>query len=107
MSLTFAIARLSPTSASRDGIGLVLPLQEIDLARELTPLRGRADAQQELVAEERLLHEIDRTELHRLDGALDGAEAGHDDERGIDANVPQLAQHVDARRVRACACPTG
>ena len=75
---------------------LDLPLQQIDLPRELPPLGRRPDAHQQLVAEERLLHEVDGAELHRFDRGVDGAEAGHDDEGGIDADVAQLAQDVEA-----------
>ena len=62
-------------------VGADLPLQQVDLPRELPPFGGRADAHQQLVAEERLLHEVDGAELHRFDRRVDGAEAGHHDER--------------------------
>ena len=99
-SLTFAIARLSPTSASSEEIGRNLPLQQIDLACELAPIGGRSDAHQQLVTEERLLHEVHRAELHRLDRRIDRPEARHHDERRVHANVAELAQHVDAREPR-------
>ncbi len=99
-SLTFVIARLSPTSASSDGSGWNLTLQQIDLARELTAIGGRSDAHQQLVAKERLLHEVDGAELHGLDRRVDRAEAGHHDERRVDAHVAELAQDVDAREPR-------
>ena len=87
--------------------GADLPLQEIDLAREPAAIGRRTDAHQQLVAEERLLHEVHGAELHRLDRRVDGPEAGHHDEGGVDAELAQLLQHVDARRCRASACPTG
>ena len=72
-----------------------VPLEQIHLARELTALGRRADAHEQLVAKERLLHEVDRAELHRFDGGIDRAEAGHDDEDRIDMRLPQLSQHVE------------
>ena len=74
-----------------------LPLQQIDLARQLPAIRHRLDAHQQLVAEERLLHEVDRAELHRLDGGIDGPEPGHDDERGVDALLAQPLEDVEPR----------
>ena len=64
-----SIAALSPMSASSRAVGPDLPLQEIDLARQLTALGRGADPHQQLVAEERLLHEVNGAELHRLDRA--------------------------------------
>ena len=79
---------------------LNLPLQQVDLARELAPIDRRSDAHQQLVAEERLLHEVDGAELHGLDRGVDRAEAGHDDEGRVHAHVAELAQHVDAGQSR-------
>ncbi len=81
-------------------VGRNLTLQQVDLARELTAVGGRAHAHQQLVAKERLLHEVDGAELHRLDRGLDRAKAGHHDERRVDAHVAELAQDVDAREPR-------
>ena len=87
-------------SAPTEAGGSTCALQEIDLARQLTALCRRSHPHQQLVAEERLLHEIDGAELHRLDRRVDGAEAGHDDERGIDAEIAQLAEDVEAGNPR-------
>ena len=81
-------------------VGRNLPLQQVDLARELPPIGGRSDAHQQLVAKERLLHEVHRAELHGLDRRVDRPEARHHDERRVDAYVAELAQDVDAREAR-------
>src|SRR5262245_30239670 len=71
-------------------------LQQINLSRELPAICRSPHAHQQLIPEERLLHKIDRTELHRLDRGVERAKAGHDHEYGVDAIVAKLAQHVDA-----------
>ena len=95
-SLTRSIGGLDADQRADRAGRIDLALQEIDLARQLTALGRRSHPHQQLVAEERLLHEIDRAELHRLDRGVDGAEAGHDDERGIDAQIAQLPEDVEA-----------
>ena len=76
--------------------GLDLTLQQIDLARQPAALRRGADAHEELVAEERLLHEVDGAEFHRLDRRVDGAEPGHHDEGGVDVKRAQPLEHDEA-----------
>ncbi len=82
------------------GRRLILALQQIDLARQLPAIRRPAHPHQQLVAEERLLHEVDRAELHGFDGGIDGAETCHDDERRVDVRRAQLGQQVQAREAR-------
>ena len=106
-SLIFCIGGALADQRLERSVGRNLPLQQIDLPRELAALGRRAHAHQELVTEERLLHEVHGAELHRFDRRVDGAEPGHDDECGIDVDVPELAEHVDARICPASACPTG
>jgi hypothetical protein len=61
-----------------------------------TAAARRADPHEQLLGEKGLLHEVHRAELHRLDGVIDRAEAGHDDHRRVHQPIAQLAQHVDA-----------
>ena len=52
---------------------------------------------------DRLLDEIERAELHRLDGVLDRAERRHHDDRDSRDRSPDLPQNGDAVRARQVA----
>src|SRR6185436_9179210 len=75
--------------------GANMPLEQVDLARELPAIGRGPHTHQQFVSEKRLLNEVDGAELHRFDRGIDRAEAGHDHEDGVDAILAKLAQNVD------------
>ena len=89
-SFTCCHRRAAPTSASSELVGWICRCSRSTWRASCRRSAADAHAHQQLVAEERLLHEVDRAELHRFDRRVDGAEPGHDDERGVDVHVAQL-----------------
>jgi hypothetical protein len=61
---------------------LELAREERDLARETAVVERLADLHEQLLLGERLLDVVERAVPHRLDGALDRAVRGHDDDLG-------------------------
>ena len=107
-SLTFAIASARRRRARRaTGRAGIWRCSRSTCRASCRRSAADAHAHQQLVAEERLLHEVDGAELHRLDRGVDGAEAGHHDEGRVDAHVAQLAGGRRCPRGPASACPTG
>ena len=67
-----------------------------ELLAELGVLPGAVGQELELLEVERLLEVVERPELHRLDGALDGAVGGHDDHRDGGVELADPPEQVDA-----------
>ena len=95
-SFMLRIGSLSPMSVSTGPPALIWRCSRSTW--RASPRRSAADANahQELVAEERLLHEVDGAEFHRLDRRVDGSEPGHHDEGGVDVKRAQPLEHDDA-----------
>ncbi len=70
--------------------------QRRHLAQQPAMRGGLADAGLELLEVERLLHEIERAEPHRLDGGLDAAERGHQDDARALVPVARSAEDFDS-----------
>jgi hypothetical protein len=70
--------------------------QVFDLVTELAMLDRPLDLQLHLFDFERLLHVVERADLHRLDGGVDGSERGHQDHGGAGLQLLRRAEHVHA-----------
>ena len=77
-------------------MSLLRVAQVLDLVLEAAVLDGLVDLELHLLDLERLLHVVERADLHRLDRGVHGAERGHQDHVG--GRVQRLggAQHVHA-----------
>jgi len=70
------------------------------LAREPRERQGVLDRDQELVARERLLDEVMRAALGRLDRGVDRRVARHHDDDRLGLGRPELGQDLEARLAR-------
>ena len=75
---------------------LLLVAQVLHLVLEMAELDRLLDLELHLLDFERLLHEVERADLHRLDGRVDRAERRHQDHRRARLNRSRRAQHVHA-----------
>ena len=75
---------------------LLLVAQVIDLVLEVTQLDRLLDLELHLLDFERLLHEVERADLHRLDRRVDRPERRHEDDGRARLDRPRRPQHVHA-----------
>ena len=75
---------------------LLLVAQVVHLVLEVPELDRLLDLQLHLLDLERLLDEVERADLHRLDGGVDRPEGRHEDHGRARLDRPRRAQHVHA-----------
>ena len=98
--LTIAEHRLQRAARADDAVEVVDVLlrvaQVFDLVLQAAVLDRLLDLELHLLDLERLLHVVERADLHRLDGGVDRSERRHQDHGGRRMQRLRRAQHVHA-----------
>jgi hypothetical protein len=74
--------------------------QRAVLVLEVAHARDALDEQHQFLVQERLQHVVERALAHRVDGGVDGAVRGHQDDLGRAVLLARGAQHVEPRGPR-------